>query len=202
MVQTLLVAGALFCAFRTIRAHRLLTAALWLAGTSALLAVVLFLLGAPQVAVIELSVGAGLVTVLFVFAISIAGEDAIDAPPLPPRRMAAGLVLLTVLLIWWLVRPLTPTEATGAVPSFAAMFWEMRGLDALVQVVLIFAGVLALLGLLREERVPVTGEAEFGEREGAPAPPLHPELRASSATPALRSRLQVQRAIGKKEGAQ
>jgi len=53
----------------------LIASALWLAGVSALVSIMCYLLGAYAVAVIELSVGAGLVTVLFVFAISIAGEE-------------------------------------------------------------------------------------------------------------------------------
>ena len=35
------------------------------------------------------------------------------------------------------------------------MIWQTRGLDVLVQVVLIFSGVLGLLGLLAEEKAPL-----------------------------------------------
>jgi len=75
VIQTLVLSGMLICAIQAIRAERLLVSALWLAGCSALLALAIGLLGAPEVGVVELSVGAGLVTVIFVFAISIAGED-------------------------------------------------------------------------------------------------------------------------------
>ena len=44
-----------------IRARRLLTSAIWLAGVSALISIVFYLFGARQIVVIELSVGAGLV---------------------------------------------------------------------------------------------------------------------------------------------
>jgi len=44
-------------------------------------AVLIYLLGAPEVAVIELSVGSGLVTVLFVFAFSITGETTLMKGP-------------------------------------------------------------------------------------------------------------------------
>ncbi len=76
-----LSAQMLICAFMAFRTPRLLISALWLAGCSAILSILLYLMGAYQVAVIELSVGAGLVTVLFVFAISIAGDE-IDRGPL------------------------------------------------------------------------------------------------------------------------
>ena len=79
MLYALLVAGAVVCAFQALRASHLLPSAIWLAGVSALTAITLYTMGAHEIAVIELSVGAGLVTVLFVFAISIAGDDAMDA---------------------------------------------------------------------------------------------------------------------------
>jgi len=40
-------------------------------------------------------------------------------------------------------------------PAFAEMLWQQRGLDVLVQIVLIFAGVLGLLGLLAEVEAPL-----------------------------------------------
>jgi len=67
MWQMLLSLMALGCGVQAIRAKRLLAAALWLAGVSAAVATLMYSLGAYEVAVIELSVGAGLVTVLFVF---------------------------------------------------------------------------------------------------------------------------------------
>ena len=74
----LVAAGILASAVLAIVSKRLLVSAIWLAVTSALVALMIYLLGAPQVAVIELSVGAGLVTVLFVFAINISGEEALN----------------------------------------------------------------------------------------------------------------------------
>ena len=39
------------------------------------------------------------------------------------------------------------------------VLWHQRGLDVLVQVVLIFSGVLGLLGLLAEVKPPLAGSA-------------------------------------------
>ena len=58
-LHVLLLLGAVVCAGMAVRA-RPLHAALWLAALSALISIVLYRLGAPEVAVIELSVGAGL----------------------------------------------------------------------------------------------------------------------------------------------
>jgi NADH:ubiquinone oxidoreductase subunit 6 (subunit J) len=161
MLSAVLVAGTVVFAVQAIRASRLLTSALWLAGAGALLSVVLYWYGARQAAVIELSVGAGLVTVLFVFAISIAGEDAIGARPILPKPLAWGLVALSVTLLGWCAVQFaaSPIDPAATESSLADMLWQERGLDVLVQVVLIFAGVLGLLGLLAEARPPLEGAA-------------------------------------------
>lgn len=158
MVAYLLIAaGVIACAIGAIRANRLLISALWLAGASALVALLIYLLGAPEVAVIELSVGAGLVTVLFVFAINIAGEE--ELPPLPvvPRWLSLGLVGLAVILLAWYALPRTglivPAMTEG---SFTLAFWEDRSLDVLLQIAIIFSGVLGVLGLLSD--LPRTGQ--------------------------------------------
>jgi uncharacterized MnhB-related membrane protein len=152
----ILVIAILICAFRAMRAALLINVTIWLAGTSALTAVLIYMLGAPAVAVIELSVGAGLVTVLFVFSFSITGEITTDERTLLPRGLVWVMVIALVGLLSWLLLPLRGETIlqirTGlpavSEPDFGAMLWQQRGLDVLVQMVLIFAGVMGLLGLL------------------------------------------------------
>jgi hypothetical protein len=50
-----------------------------------------------------------------------------------------------------------PAVATPAATVFSDVFWQGRGLDVLVQVVLIFSGVLGFLGLLAEVKAPLGG---------------------------------------------
>ena len=159
MLYLLIVVGLLVCAFMAIRAGRLLGSALWLAGASALTALILYLLGAAEVAVIELSVGAGLVTILFVFAINIAGDEAIDVKSLIPKPLALILVIIASGFLLWMVLPsmgvvLPLPQESG----FVRTFWEDRSLDALLQIVLIFAGVLGMLGLLAESKSKTHGK--------------------------------------------
>ncbi len=152
-VHGLIVAALLVCAVQAARTKRLLLSALWLAGASALTALMIYLLGAPEVAVIELSVGAGLVTVLFVFAINIAGEEALPMQPIVPRPLAWILVLSSILMLMWMNRDLVSlnVEVTEVLQfDFKTVLWENRMLDVLLQVVLIFSGVLGVLGLLAE----------------------------------------------------
>ncbi|MBN1668385.1 MAG: hypothetical protein JW862_14925 [Anaerolineales bacterium] len=163
MKLVLLLAALILAGVLALRARRVLNAALWLAAASAFLALALAELGAVQIAVIELSVGAGLVTVLFLFAISIAGEDALQAKARLPYWLTLGLVLASSTLLGWYLWNGTPAAgAAGQVTAssagdFYAVVWEGRALDALVQIVLIFSGVLALLGLLAETRAPLEG---------------------------------------------
>jgi NADH:ubiquinone oxidoreductase subunit 6 (subunit J) len=159
LVYAFLIGAAMIFALQAIRSRRLIVSALWLAGTSALLSLTFYLLGAQLVAVIELSVGAGLVTVLFVFAISISGEDSTELRAIVPNILSGTLVLVCAFLLGWLSLPVSNEVQTVAEPALSQMIWETRGLDVLVQVVLIFAGVLGLLGLLAETRAPLEHSA-------------------------------------------
>ncbi|MBI9051247.1 MAG: NADH-quinone oxidoreductase subunit J [Anaerolineaceae bacterium] len=151
MQYILIAAGLLVCAIQAVRAHRLLPSALWLAGASALVSLLMYMLGAPEVAVIELSVGAGLVTVLFVFAINIAGEEPLTQKPLLPQWLAWVFVLIAALLMGWLILPILNVALPGpSYTDFTTSLWQNRSLDVLLQIILIFAGVLGVLGLLEE----------------------------------------------------
>lgn len=152
MLYILILAGTVVCAIGAIAARRLLTSALWLAGASALVALFMYLLGAHEVAVIELSVGAGLVTILFVFAINIAGEEPLQLKPLLPRPLAWGIILVALLLFGWVTIPnllnITPGESGG---TFVQVLWQDRQMDVLLQILLIFAGVMGVIGLLSDQ---------------------------------------------------
>ncbi len=165
MLDLLIVIAAFVCAFEVMRARRLMLATLWLACTSAIVAILLYRLGAAEVAVMELSVGAGLVTVLFVFAFSIVGESTEDLPAIIPRPLVWALVLLPAVLLGFFLLPVNAREAAAPAQTFTAVLWEQRGLDVLAQIVLIFSGVMGLLGLLAESRLPVP------VREPTPAGP-------------------------------
>lgn len=155
-----LVAGVGYCALRTVTAQRLLHAALWLAGTSALTSLLLYRLGAQQAAVIELSVGAGLVFILFIFTINLAGEAGPTQRSAVPRALALTLAGLAALLLGELAWPRVAASAAAQAGPLAASLWVDRQLDVLAQIVLIFAGAVTIVGLL----------AGTAEPEAAPKP--------------------------------
>lgn len=156
MINFLIAVGILTCALLAIRENRLLISALWLALTSALVAFLMYQLGAAEVGAVELSVGAGLVTVLFVFAINITGGDEMEGRIPIPRPAAWIVVVVTLLLLSWMILPSLQLERyfhtlarqVEIAGLFRSILWGDRQVDILLQIVLIFAGVLAVLGLI------------------------------------------------------
>ncbi|MBK7448704.1 MAG: hypothetical protein IPP55_22145 [Anaerolineales bacterium] len=165
----LLGMGATFCAYRAVVSKHLLPSTLYLACVSALISVTLYLLGAQEVAVIELSVGAGLVTVLLVYVLSVVGDDNLDPSSIIPKPLAFALVTVIAILVAWMTFPLTSSPSASSEVMLAQVLWKQRALDVWVQVALIFSGVLGVLGLLSEkeqktrsqrETVPASAEME------------------------------------------
>src|SRR5512134_1219618 len=124
-----LLLGAVFCAYRAIVAKRILTATIYLACISALTSAVLYLLGAVQVAVMELSVGAGLVTVLLVYALSVVGDDAMDPASVIPKPLAFALVGLTAVVFGAMAYPVIPAYFERGSLTLAVSLWQTRVLD-------------------------------------------------------------------------
>jgi uncharacterized MnhB-related membrane protein len=153
----LFLSGAIFCAYRAIVSKKILSATIYLACISALVSAVLYLLGAAQVAVMELSVGAGLVTVLLVYAVSVVGDDAMDPPSVIPKPLAFALVGLVTILLGFMAFPAIPAYFERGSMSLAVSLWQSRVLDVWIQIVLIFSGVMGVLGLLSEK---VPGKTE------------------------------------------
>jgi uncharacterized MnhB-related membrane protein len=149
--DAVILLGAVFCAYRAIVAKRILSATIYLACISALTSAIIYLLGAEQVAVMELSVGAGLVTVLLVYALSVVGDDAMDPASVIPKPLAFALVGLTTVLLGWMAYPAVPAYFVRGSMSLAISLWQSRVLDVWIQIVLIFSGVMGVLGLLSEK---------------------------------------------------
>lgn len=187
MLYVVLLLAAFLCAVMAIRARRLLNAAIWLAAISALVSIVFYRLGAQQVAVVELSVGAGLVTVLFVFAISIAGDDALREREFIPNWLSVGLLVVFAGLLAAMILPVDKLHVTQVEWSdFTRVFWKERELDTLLQLVFIFTGVVCLLGLMADVKKPIrirqkgitVPQARLsvvpGKEHAAPQPVLQP----------------------------
>lgn len=142
-----------------IHTPRIEIAVLTLAGISALTAAALYQTGAAIAGVIELSVGAGLVAVLFAFANSILDWQSAARIASPVPRRVALLLAVPVIILCAGVVLLSFDPVTRAISaiSFQEMFWENRAGDVFVQLMLIFVTVAGVLSLLaeRKEQAPV-----------------------------------------------
>jgi uncharacterized MnhB-related membrane protein len=168
IVPVVLVVAAIVCAARAMAAERILSSAIFLAAVSALTAVLLYLQGAYQVAAIELSVGAGLVTVLLVYAISVTGDDIQEAAPIVPRTLAGLLAGVMVVALVGLSLPLMHKSGVSVAAPLSGALWGQRVLDVWIQIVLIFAGVLGMLGLLTEGKPEMLRLKALARTPGAP----------------------------------
>jgi NADH:ubiquinone oxidoreductase subunit 6 (subunit J) len=132
----------------------LLKAAISLAFMSSLLAVLLYRLDSPFAAVFELSVVAGLITVLFVSVIALTKEEETakearwPAYVFPLALVVFGLIDIKVMQSLFAT---TPQGFGNPEASFGATLWGVRSLDILGQIAVIFGGVFGVLALLREK---------------------------------------------------
>ena len=146
----ILVLGAILCAYRMIVSTRILVSTIYLACMSAMVSIMLYMLGGTQVAAVELSVGAGLVTVLLVYAISVVGDDALDPASIVPKPLALITVLASAVLLALLAVPVWIDTEPALAVSMQVVLWEERVLDLWIQMVLIISGVMGMLGILAE----------------------------------------------------
>jgi len=173
-VSAWLVLAIVGCAAGAICAQRLVSGALWLMATSILASSLLATLAAPVVAVVDLSVGAGLVAVLFVFAIGVAGEEGLRSRPIVPRPLAVALAGTTVLLLLWLTLPAVP-ELVPPVPTATTVrpltdvLWHDRAADLLGQATLIVVAALAIRTILGTDPTAPEPERPRTREIGAPA---------------------------------
>jgi NADH-quinone oxidoreductase subunit J len=131
----------------------LLYVAISLATASVILALVLFQFGANISGVFELSVCAGLITVLFVATVSMTKDSDQKVESRLPIYFIPLFVLIFAgmdyFIVKWLAHSMSPAGAFQSSGSFQKIFWEVRSADVLGQVVLILAGVFGILSLFR-----------------------------------------------------
>jgi NADH-quinone oxidoreductase subunit J len=131
----------------------LLYVAISLAAASVILALVLFQFGANIAGVFELSVCAGLITVLFVSTVSMTKDSDQKVETRLPMYCIPLFVLVFIGLVYfivqWLANSMPAAVATQRPETFQKVFWEIRSADILGQVALILVGVFGILALFR-----------------------------------------------------
>jgi multicomponent Na+:H+ antiporter subunit B len=169
-----LLGVALLAALVTALARRLVTALVAFAAYSLALAMVWVVLRAPDVALTEAAVGAGVTTALFLLLVKRAGRAEVAAETAPPRGrpasfVAAGLVTVGLLL----TVPALPAVGAPDAPAFGpvvefyltdaadrgidnvvtAVLVVYRGFDTFGEIAVVFAAAVAVLAVLGREVV-------------------------------------------------
>lgn len=157
LLVLLLVVVALWTVQTTI-----MRAAIGLALTSVVLTLLLFHMGAPLAAVFELSVCAGLITVLFFSTIGMtrpldeAGARR-ERKALSRRFHPAFAVCAAVgVLLWGSGYVLEIAPPQGDSPAVRDVLWGVRQLDLVGQILVMFVGVFGVVVLYKERKKEAT----------------------------------------------
>jgi NADH-quinone oxidoreductase subunit J len=155
ILQTALLIGVVLCSVLAILLRDLLKSAISLAAASLLLGIIFFRMNAPYAGVFEISVVAGLITVLFILTISLTRADE-EVRETRLVRWAFPLAFVVFLVIDALVMKSllgkVPALASAAeTGTFGEVLWKGRTLDLVGQIAVILAGVFAVLALFRKD---------------------------------------------------
>jgi NADH-quinone oxidoreductase subunit J len=157
-VDLLLLVLLVLAAMVTVATARLLRAAIGLALTSVILAVIMFRLNSPLAGVFELSVCAGLIPVIFISAIGLTrrmGPEQLAMRRREKLRLYAPLPLIVALaavLLWQVHVPLAPLPAPGGEQDVRNVLWNLRHIDLLGQIVILGAGAFGVVVLVKGAR--------------------------------------------------
>lgn len=145
----------LFFAVLAVFLKDVLLSVLSLATVSALLSILFFQLGCPVAGVFELSVGAGLITVLVVLTISFIQTR---KEKRQERKILWALIALAAsALVFFLFQTTTRLMLPSTIPpagwgEVGEVLWKLRAFDLVPQVLVVLSAVFGILALLRREK--------------------------------------------------
>jgi len=148
-----------FCVM-AVTSRSILKSAIYLAVASATLGVIFYLMAARWAAVVEVSACSGLVTVIFISAISLSKERKDDIHKkyddekrmrfLPHLLIIGGIVLIAAALFIKGFR--VPDSTAPAAEDFREIFWNTRQADIFGQIITILIGGIAVSVLFRDSK--------------------------------------------------
>ncbi|MDO4732692.1 MAG: hypothetical protein Q4B50_04170 [Bacillota bacterium] len=149
----------LVCGVVAAMSRSMIKSAISLAAVSVVLSIFMFVIGATWAAVFELSVCSGLVTVVFISAISLteSKQDATTQRALHLSRFAM-LPLLLILVGASIVAVIlmngfeivSTADIAEAEQSFRNVFWNLRQADILGQIFVVLVGTFAVVILFKD----------------------------------------------------
>jgi len=153
VLQILLLVGLALFSVMAILAKDLLKAAISLAVASLLLGIIFFRMNAPYAGVFEISVVAGLITVLFMLTIALTkGGDAVESKVASFAFPAFFVIFIVIdaIIMKKLIQKVPALPGPEEAGTFGQVLWNARTLDLVGQIAVIFAGVFAVLALFRK----------------------------------------------------
>ncbi len=155
-INLIILVALVIAALWTVMTRSLLRSAIGLALTSAILTILMFRLFSPLAAVFELSVCAGLISVLFVSTISLT-EPLSKAEVIQHMKerygrfrylpfIALGIGIILALLNF---KPGFKLPAQEVERDVRQVMWNLRQLDLLGQVIILLAGSLGVVILFK-----------------------------------------------------
>lgn len=154
IIQTALLVGLVLFLGLALFLKDLIKAAISLAVSSLILGIIFLRMGATYAGVFEISVVAGLITVLFILTVALTtpGEEVKESKPanlIFPLFFIAFIIIDAVVMKGLLQKiPALPGPSEGA--AFGDVLWKGRTWDLVGQIAVIFAGVFSVLALLRK----------------------------------------------------
>lgn len=156
----LLLVLVLASAVWTVLATQLLHSAIALALTSVLLSIVMFAFQSPWAAVFELSVCAGLITVVFISTISMTRHYSIEEEQARATSRLKRFIWLPVVLVFICVGMSFMMPGPSPFPSLPApttldmrqVLWGLRRYDMLGQILVILAGIFGVVVLFKPKK--------------------------------------------------
>jgi len=156
-VNTLLLFALILASLWTVMTRSLLRSAIGLALTSVILTIIMFRLNSHLAAVFELSVCAGLISVLFVSTISLTHPLSRQEVMQHMRERLARFWFLPLIIIitgvalsFVRMKPVIHLPSPEAVKDVRQVIWSVRQVDLLGQVIILLSGVFGVVILFKE----------------------------------------------------
>lgn len=157
VLEVIMIISLVVFALWTIVTRSLLRSAIGLAGASAILTVIMFSLSAPYAAVFELSVCAGLISVLFVSTISLTHgqtkQEILDHMRERLKRfwyLPFIILILGVILFYANLKFSLQLPAPEVQTDVRNVLWRSRQIELIGQIIILLTGVFGVVVLFKE----------------------------------------------------
>jgi NADH-quinone oxidoreductase subunit J len=158
-INVILLAGLVLSALATVMTARVMRSAITLALTSAILAMLMFRLNSPLAAVFELSVCAGLIPAIFLSVIGLTRRltpEALAVRKKEKLKRYWALPVIVLLAAMALLQVQIPLDFVPPAPvaeqDVRNVLWNLRHADLLGQIVVLVAGALGVVVLVKGAR--------------------------------------------------